>query len=314
MKRAPLVVALVFVSVALAAASLQAEEPTLRPGAHALLTFPSASFKEDTHFSGWSPSASKTPLDVVVEASGPSAASVSGDPEWRLSGFPCLLEIEVKKVSYDGGKHRTRVDVKTELKSEVRLFFAGQEGDAPRLFKAVTIAPSERDSYLRATYAMFAKHFFADGPLASLSEEKQITLVRYAHLTAHGAKIGTTKYKDQVYLVVSLPALTTVFNDLRMNRQQRVARVLSDSLLVTLKEFASVVADVESVYGLKLELAIPHRPFTQSTGTQLDACEIYAPSAEIKHFAEADITSQALIDKSVVIVNSNRIEVRLSES
>ena len=313
MKRAPLMVGLVFVSVAFSGARLQAEEPALRPGTHALLTFPSASFKEDTHFSGWSPSASKTSLDVVVEASGPSDVSVSGDPEWRLSAFPCLLEIEVKKVGYDAGKHRTRVDVKTALTSEVRLFFVGQEGDAPRLFKAVTIAPSEKEAYLRATYATFAKHFFADGPLASIPEEKQVTLARYAHITAHGAKMGTAKYKDQLYLVVSLPPLTTVFNDLRMNRQQRVARVLSDSLLAAMKEFASVVADVESVYGLKLELAIPHRPFTQASGTQLDACEIYAPSAEIKHFAEADITSQALIDKSVVIVNSNRTEVRLSE-
>jgi hypothetical protein len=42
--------------------------------------------------------------------------------------------------------------------------------------------------------------------------------------------------------------------------------------------------------------------------------EIYTPSADIKRFADADITSQALIDLSVVIVNSNRVEVRFSGS
>jgi hypothetical protein len=314
MKRAALIVSMAFVSLTMSRVSAQAEGPTLRQGTRVLLTLPLGFLKEDTHFSGWNASMKTTSLDALIEAAAPGTVSVQGDSEWKLSGFPSLLEMEVKNIRYEGGKHRTRVDVKTPLKSEVRLFFAGQQGDAPGLFAAVTIDPSEKESYLKATYAALAKHFLASGPLASLSEEKQTTLVQYAHITAHGARIGTTNYKDKLYLVVSLPAMDTVFNDLRMNRAQRVARVLNDSLLVAMKAFASVVADVESVHGLKLELAIPHRPFTQATGTELDSIEIYAPSAEIKRFAEADITSQELIDKSVVIVNSNRTEVRLSES
>lgn len=294
-------------------AGAQAQEVALRQGARALLAFPVSSLKEDTHFSGWSPTGKKTSLDAIVER-GAGGVSVNGDSAWKLAGFPSLIEIEVKKIKYDAGEGRTRVDVKTSLASEVRLFFKGQKEDAAGLFAAVTVAPAEKDAYLAAAYATLAKHFFAGGPLADLPEEKQITLARYAHVGARGAKIRTATYKEKVYLVVSLPSSGTVYNDLRMNSAQRIARVLNDSLLVAMKAFASVVADVESVYGLKLEMAVLHRPFTRDVGDEIDNVEIYAPSAEIRRFAEADITSQDLIDKSVVIVNSNRVEVRLSES
>jgi hypothetical protein len=297
-----------------ATARIDAQGVELKQGTRALLTIPPGSFREDTHFSGWSSSMKKTSLDVLVEAAGPGGVAVNGDSAWRVSGFPAFLEIEVKRISYDGGKRRTRVDVKTPLDIEVRLFFGGQQGDAQALFAAVTVAPSAKAAYLRSAYETFAKHFFASGPLSALPDEKQIALVRYAHATAQGAKVGTTIYKDNLYLVVSYGSWSTVYNDLRMDQVQRVSRVLSDRLLSAMKAFGSVVADVPGVYGLKLEVGIPHRPFTRETGTQTDNVEIYTPSADIKRFADADITSQALIDLSVVIVNSNRVEVRFSGS
>jgi hypothetical protein len=96
--------------------------------------------------------------------------------------------------------------------------------------------------------------------------------------------------------------------------KQRVAKAPDSGLLVALKAFAGELSELELIQGVKLTLAIAHRSFAEHGPAQFDEVEVYAPAAEIRRFADADITSQGLLDKSVIIVNSNRTEVKLSDS
>jgi hypothetical protein len=93
MSRPALAVAIVVIGAT--AASAQTEGPVLKTGARVLLTIPLTSFREDTHFSGWSPSMKTTSLDALVETAGAGAVAVNGDADWRHAGFPSLLEMEV---------------------------------------------------------------------------------------------------------------------------------------------------------------------------------------------------------------------------
>jgi hypothetical protein len=50
------------------------------------------------------------------------------------------------------------------------------------------------------------------------------------------------------------------------------------------------------------------------TGANSDSLQVYAPLTAIKLFSSADITSQQFVDQCVVILNSNRIQVLLSNA
>jgi hypothetical protein len=66
---------------------------------------------------------------------------------------------------------------------------------------------------------------------------------------------------------------------------------------------------------VKAAAKIPFKSFVDEyVSPEIDSLEIYAPLSLIRKFSESEITSQQLIDGSVVLVNSNRIQLSLSQS
>lgn len=280
----------------------------LAKGSTCIVRIPGSFLKSKLSFMG----ATRWTATVAASATGDLGAIVNGDPRWQTAGFPSLQSVDVDSIKRDSDK-KAEVRLRDKEKVlDVRLTLEG--GDLKKLFAAACASPASIGPYKDSIYLQLATKFFGDTPLAKLSDARKVALAAYAHATARGTTLGGETYKDNLYLVVDLGLYGSEYNSLRLNQQQRIARVINESMLVALKAFASVVADHQDVYGVKFMVGIGHRPFTQTTGTEIDALEVFVPAAEIKRFADADITSQALIDKSVLIVNRNRIEVRLSDS
>lgn len=244
-------------------------------------------------------------LVATVEARAEGGAAINGDPSWRLRGFPPLIEIKVAKAKPQ------EVELKTVSGASIKLLFP--KGDAETLFPRVVSSKAELDGYRAETYKLLGDKFFNDTPLATLPEDRKSALVLFAHLTAKGTTMGTITYKDNVYFRVDVGTDDNVYNELKLNQSQRVSRVLTERLLTLLKAFAAPVAGVKEVYGLKIEMGIPHKSFAdQYASASVDKLELYAPSELIKTFSDADITSQQFIDGCVVIVEGNRVSVALT--
>ena len=91
------------------------------------------------------------------------------------------------------------------------------------------------------------------------------------------------------------------------------AKIINERLLTILKAFVSPVRETPFICGLKIELRIPHKSFTDQVATpDYDELELFVPNSVIRDFADLEITSQELVDGSVVIVNSNRVAVPLA--
>jgi hypothetical protein len=248
---------------------------------------------------------------VKVSAAPNGRAVVNGDDAWQTSGFPSLLEMKVSKVKLGNPASEVELQKASNKYFKIKLLFTG---DATQLFPQVVARSADAGAYTKEAYAALSAKFFT-GPLASLAEDKKTALLTFAHVAAHGTTIGSTTYKEHLYLVVDLGADENVYNELRLNQSQRLNRAMNDKLLVVLKAFAEPVRDVMDIFGLKLEYSIPHKSFTDETATSsLDKLELYAPAELIRKFADADITGQQLLDGSVVIVNSNRVQVSLTGS
>lgn len=253
----------------------------------------------------------------VVEPSA-DAAAVNGETDWRLAAFPPLTQYKVKKVkvkAMSGTMPSGPAEVEVESGSSLNIKLSFPKGDTAKLFPLIFAAEGEVEAYRAETYKLLASKFFDGTPLAGLSDAQKHALCVFANVTANGTKMGSVTYKDNLYLLVDLGLDTSVYNDLKLNQSQRVAHVLNERLLTVLKAFALPVKDTKDVYGLKLEMIIPHRSFLeQGSIPALDKLEIYAPAELIHKFSDADITSQQFIDGCVVIVENNRISVPLSSS
>ena len=121
----------------------------------------------------------------------------------------------------------------------------------------------------------------------------------------------TETFRGKDYIGVFIGSGLGVYNSLKLDQPARVRHLLHEQLLTLIKEFAEV-AEGAGTYGLLVSLSIPYRNFLDDDqDVRYDTLRLYLPIAEIKRFAEYEITSQDLVDASVIIVNDNRVAVTL---
>ena len=230
-------------------------------------------------------------------------------PEWRTTGFPSLFPYEIR-----GVKTITRPDKSKAVEVSLR----GDLGDARVIVPldqlsalAAFLAPAgAADSVRRVAYDTLGIVFFT-GPLTAFSQDERHALLFWAHLTANSTRIRHERYKDTDYLVIDVPPDGNLWNDLRVTRGERVGRLLTDHFAM-LKSFARLSVSHAALGGLKLEQPSCHGTAPGYSDAQCDQLEVYFPVASLVEFADDDITSQQLVNGSIVILADDRIEVDLS--
>jgi len=265
-------------------------------------------------------------LERSIEVtSQPNGLAVNGSTEWRLLGFPSLYEYRIEGIRLErpersANKNERQLSIHLESKGDyswVSLNFREGIGDVNAAFRELSIIGGakepEAQSYLNRFYEEYAEQRFK-GQLANFQMEKRTEIVRLLHKMSSESQIKTETYKGNAYIAVDLGTYDSIFNTLRMPEASRLARVINERLLGYLKQLQAAIEKNASFYGIKLDLRIPHKSFADDYARpDYDKLQLYVQSALINQFAQAEITSQQLIDSSVVIVNENRVQVPLAE-
>lgn len=247
----------------------------------------------------------------------PGALRVSGQDDWQSCCFPSMLKLEIRSVSKPE-KWRPVTQVLTYTDGGiVYLNFDPSIADVESALRELVLvdAPNSEaaKAYLKQRYEDMASNVFT-GSLASVPEEARMVALRYADGVAHAARVGIATYKDQPYFLLDLGEGDSVYNTLQMNETARVARTINDTVLKVLKGSMAAFSQLGQTTGVKVQMKVLSRNFARSefATPEVDLLTIYAPFDLIKKFADADITSQQLIDGSVVLVNDNRVQVPLA--
>ena len=226
--------------------------------------------------------------------------------------FPTLLELQFEKTSTE------REYVEAELRNKgvaIKLrFYADRSSVQAEFDRAVSTGDADSQdtgSRLAEIYGRMAANVFQE-PLDLVPPDLQFALLEYAHRALGGANLGHATFRREDYLVVDLGRDSNIYNTLQLNQSQRVARILNERLLGPLKE-ASAALDGTSLAGVRLELVIPHRDFLSDSLADEDKLILYALASDAQAFADFEMTNQEFIDACVIIVNDNRIEVRLTD-
>lgn len=231
--------------------------------------------------------------------------------DWRSLGFPPAGRYDVHKVAkvyrYTHKAKFWEVTINTPTQGDFRIFVPE---DQPGAARGVIAPIGSADSVIQASYAAISARVFV-GPLEVFSESERTALLTYAHMTAVGSALGSEIFKGNTYLVIWLPGDGSTWNDLQVTRSQRVGRIINDQLAL-LKSFAAVVLPHGVIHGLKLQQRSRHGTAPYYTDSKSEVVEAYFPLDAIVAFANQDITSQALVDRSIILVDGNRVEVDLS--
>jgi hypothetical protein len=234
-----------------------------------------------------------------------------GAPQWRTAGFPDLGRFEVSKVRRSD--HYTEVELKSEARV-VKLRFLPSVRDVGAAFADVT-APgppdgSEARAYLESLFPLLTK-VLLEGEVTHLPDTVQVGLVRAIHGSGGQARLATETYRDRSYLVVRLGSITPRAPLFLANPVARAAIVMNDQILAIAKRFWKPLGAGAGFDGLKIEADLPRARTAERVEEGSDRLEWYAPWPELSRFATDEITSAALLEKSVVLLEHNRVALPL---
>jgi hypothetical protein len=122
----------------------------------------------------------------------------------------------------------------------------------------------------------------------------------------------TEIFKEKKYLISSYLD-KRAYNSNRLNQAERTARTVQEYLPI-IKKKEELLLSLKEIDGIKLEVKTAFRDFAdKSSRTQFEQLKLYVPKDALKSFIDADITDQELIDKSIILLNDNRVRVNLSQ-
>lgn len=231
--------------------------------------------------------------------------------DWRAAGFPPTGRFDVHKitkVSRIGTKQKfIEITINTVGTQDFRVFVPVEQ---PEVARALLAPAAAADSVLALSYAALDSVFFV-GPLAAFTPPERSALLTFAHITANGTRITSEVFKGVTYMTVALPRSGDTWNDLQVTRSKRIGKLIEDQLAL-LKAFAAIAMPHGAIGGLKLQQDSRHGTAPYYADATTDHVSAYFPLAAILSFASFDITSQALINQSIILVDGNRVEVDLS--
>jgi hypothetical protein len=146
------------------------------------------------------------------------------------------------------------------------------------------------------------------GPLSNIPEETKLRLVRLAHETPGGVRALTNEtFRGKLYLEVLLNSSQEEEHPAgvppaAVDRMKAVGELAHSRLIPALFKYAETLGEVRGIHGIKLLLIeLPANSFIQ----------LYAPLNLINGARAGKVTLQALLDGSVMYVNTEIMRVRL---
>jgi hypothetical protein len=250
----------------------------------------------------------KTTLKAEVTG-GTGTLAINGKSDWQSAGWPLMLTLKVQKVSQ--GKNGTELEAQVPDQYPAKAFalrFAASANVDAVVFCGTAEEFEKSDYYAKEVADRFGRLLSEKLQLPHLTRDQTITLAQLADYQIDS--ITVNEYKGQRYATFSLES-SHEYNSIQLGQAARAARVIQDSFLTELKLGYYGLKDVPRLNGIRIDMEVPYRDFVSEYVSHHDSLTLYSAFEDLKKFADADITSQELIDRSTVLINSNRVKVSL---
>jgi len=259
-------------------------------------------------------------LRLKIEQNSSGNLTINGNEDWRtIPVFPAYDEgeslmwkeyrriytmssiVAYKVTNIERKKEFTEVNLSkiNDRIVDIKLQFGNSIKDVDKAFSEVTFLGGV-DEFLKSEYYQNLYNPNLDREMGELPKEISEVSNR------------TEIFKEKKYLISSYLD-KRAYNSNRVNQAERTARTVQEYFPI-IKKKEELLLSLKEIDGIKLEVKIAFRDFADKSSTsQYDELKFYVPKDVLKLFIDADITDQELVDKSIILLNDNRVRVNLSQ-
>lgn len=251
----------------------------------------------------------KTTLKADVTGAGGKIA-VNGKTDWQNVGWPLMLTLKVQKLSQSKNGAELEAQVPDSFPTKAfALRFDAAAANVDAVVFCGTAEEFEKSEYYSKEVADRFSHVLSEKlQLPELTRDQTIGFAKLSDYQIDS--ISVNEYKGQRYATFVLDS-SHEYNSIQLGQAARAARVIQDSFLVELKLGYYGLKDIRNLNGIRIDMDIPYRDFVSEYVSHHDSLTLYTAFEDLKKFAEADNASQELIDRSTVLINTNRVKVSL---
>ncbi len=250
---------------------------------------------------------------IIVDQDSNGQTLINGKQAWQDAGWSIMQEFTLQKVTRT--KNNT-YDV--ELRSgndNLKILFTDTVKDINAAFADLVFVGNlssfkQTEYYQKNVVDRLLPKVFS-GKLAIIPKNKQLEFIQNVNYNLQA--IRGEDYKGKFYFVVSAGNDDVVYNSIQLNQAERTARTVEKMINAGLKEAVNL-KEFDGIEGIKIELKVLYRDFLRETEFQNHADDIqaYFTLELLSAYKDAEITNQDLIDKSIILVNNNRVRVSLT--
>jgi len=123
--------------------------------------------------------------------------------------------------------------------------------------------------------------------------------------------VGTLDYKAKKYLRLAFTSDNT-YNSLKLSRYQIGQRLFDDSVRKLLSPLNTNVASPKAFYGYDIVMKSSTKDFSDKYATPISLeYRFLMPQEAVRRYKDQDMSGQQLIDQSIVLLNDERIDLKL---
>ena len=123
--------------------------------------------------------------------------------------------------------------------------------------------------------------------------------------------IGMVDFKGKKYLQVKVNS-TTQYNNLKLNKYDIGKRIFDDTVRKMLNPLNSAIAAPKAYYGYDIMVYGYSKSFADKYAVpDKHEFRFLMPESVVRRYKDKDISGQALLDASVILLNDERIDMKL---
>lgn len=233
---------------------------------------------------------------------------VNNRHDWESAGLISWGSWEVRRSDKHDSRSRV-VMAHDSSKAIVELLFPADPSVAQMVWQVVTYDEDARELAERVSIAGVLPSAFSR-EYSSVPDSLRTAQLLAARRVGYTRAFKPDTFQSRTYAPIIVVSANR-YNDAKLSANQRAATFIRDELLPAVKRYAPLFDSV-AVSGLVVESQVWHSNFVTKSPPAPERWQAYLSLADLKRFADARITSQELVDNSVVLINGDRTKVMLA--
>jgi hypothetical protein len=155
------------------------------------------------------------------------------------------------------------------------------------------------------------------GPMRAVSPAAQMHILSVADSVIGDDSLHVVSFQNRPYLRMRAPPSAFIYNLNQTSEPERQAGVLNEVAFPILRSLATTDSSLSSAFGFVILVVAKTKAFADRyawlSSPSREEIAIYVTADVAQQLANAEITTQDLIDRSAVLVRGNRIKVDLTK-